>query len=137
MPILISLWLFLCSLQDFRKKQIHVFLILAGFIIIVINVLLFGNSSILQNLLGMIPGILLILLCFISRGQIGLGDGLIVSILGLNLGLTKSFVLLTYSLFGSAFFSIILLAFRMVNRKKSIPFVPFLLVSYLGVIFFV
>lgn len=137
MPILISLWLLFCSWQDFRKKQIHVFLIIIGFIIILINAFLFGNSSILHSVLGIIPGILLVLLCFISRGQIGLGDGLIVSIIGLNVGLTKSLIVLSYSLFGSAFISIILLLFHLANRKKSIPFVPFLFISYLGVVFFV
>lgn len=135
--IVICLWLFLCSWQDFRKKQINILLILIGFVMIGSNAFFFENRSILYNILGIIPGFILVLLSFISRGQIGLGDGLIVGIIGLNLGLIKSIVFLSYSLFGAALISILLLTFHMANRKKAIPFVPFLFIGYLGVVFFV
>jgi leader peptidase (prepilin peptidase)/N-methyltransferase len=135
-PILIGIWLLLCSYQDIRRKKINLLLILAGFIIIIVNSVFLRELTILNRMAGTIPGIILLALSYITRGQIGIGDGLIVIITGIGLGITQNTILLAYGLSGSAIFSIILLTLRLANRKKTIPFVPFIFMGYLGVHFF-
>jgi leader peptidase (prepilin peptidase)/N-methyltransferase len=71
---------------------------------------------------------------FISRitgGKIGMGDGLLLCVTGLGLGFWGNMELFAYALFAAAAVSVILLILRLADRKKSIPFVPFLLLSYL------
>lgn len=93
-----------------------------------------GNLTIWNRLAGLSLGIILLSLNPITKGQIGIGDGIIVCITGLCLGFAQNAVALAYGLFGSAMFSIVLIAISRVNRKKTIPFVPFLLIGYLGVL---
>jgi leader peptidase (prepilin peptidase) / N-methyltransferase len=133
--VIICIWLILCSWQDIRKKKIHVILIGIGFLTILTCSFLAGEITIWSRLAGLGLGILLLLLNPITRGQIGIGDGLIVSIMGLGVGFNATSFILAYGLFGSAVFSIGLILFRKVNRKATIPFIPFILLGYLGVLF--
>lgn len=128
-------WLLLCSWQDIRRKRINILLIGAGLLVLLNSIIFYGDLTIWNRFAGLSLGIILLSLNPITKGQIGVGDGLIVSITGLCLGFSKNAVLLIYGLFGSAIFSIILLVLCRVSRKKSIPFVPFLLIAYLGVLF--
>ncbi len=134
--IILFLWLLLCSMQDMKKKRINIYLILAGFLVVLISTVWNGEFNILYHLGGMSLGLLLLCISFITKGQIGVGDGLIVCITGLCLGFSRNAMLLLISLFGSAIFSIVLLSFRLAGRKKTIPFVPFLLFGYMGVLIF-
>lgn len=133
-PILLISWLFICSWQDIKRKQISIILIVAGFAVIFISSLICGNLSVWNRLAGLSLGILLLGMNPITRGQIGMGDGLIVCATGLCLGFSKNSMLLIYALFASAIISIILLVLFKANRKMMIPFVPFLLIGYLGVL---
>ncbi|MGB8452707.1 MAG: prepilin peptidase [Anaerocolumna sp.] len=133
--ISICIWLILCCLQDIKKKKINVLLIAIGLLFILTFSFLAGEVSIWSRLAGLSLGILLLSLNPITRGQIGLGDGLIVSIMGIGLGFNAVAFILAYGLFGSAVFSIGLILFRKVNRKATIPFAPFILLGYLGVLF--
>ena len=131
---LVCMWLLMCSWQDIRKKRINIVLIGMGFLVLLISTTILGNLTIWNRLAGLSLGIILLSLNPITKGQIGIGDGIIVCITGLCLGFPQNAVLLAYGLFGSAMFSIVLLIMRRVNRKKTIPFVPFLLIGYLGVL---
>jgi len=131
---LVCMWLLLCSWQDIKNKKINVILIGMGFLVLLISTLILGNLTIWNRLAGLTLGIILLSLNPITKGQIGIGDGIIVCITGLCLGFPQNAILLAYALFGSAMFSIVLLVIRRVNRKRTIPFVPFLLIGYLGVL---
>ena len=67
----------------------------------------------------------------VTRGQIGIGDGLILCVTGLGLGIAKGMEMLLYGLLLAALFSAILLVRKVANRKMTIPFIPFLFVGYL------
>lgn len=134
--VILFLWLLLCSIQDIKKKKINVYLILAGLLMPLIGIIWNGEFNYLHSLEGMSLGLILLCISFITKGQIGVGDGMIVCITGLCLGFSGNAMLLVISLFGSAIVSIILLAFKIVGRKKTIPFVPFILFGYMGVLLF-
>jgi leader peptidase (prepilin peptidase) / N-methyltransferase len=132
---LVLIWLFLCSLQDLRKKKIHVALIAIGFLVIFLYSMRTVDLPIWNRLIGLSLGAILLLLNPITRGQIGLGDGLIACVLGLSLGFSITAGMLIIGMFGSAILSLILIIFRKANKKTTIPFVPFLLIGFLGVLF--
>ncbi|BCJ92480.1 hypothetical protein acsn021_00490 [Anaerocolumna cellulosilytica] len=134
MSTTVGIWLLLCSLQDIKSKKIHLYLIGLGFIASLVISFVYHDAAFWERAVGAIPGLFLLALNPITRGQIGLGDGLIVLILGVCLGFTLTASMLLLGLFASALYSAILLLFKKAGRKKTIPFVPFLFLGFLGVL---
>jgi len=132
MTVMTGIWLLLCSWQDFRKKKIHIALIIIGGLIILIYSFLSEDLAFSNRIAGLTLGLILLLLNPVTGGQIGIGDGLIVSILGIGLGFNHLAFILAYSLFGSAAFAVGLILFRKAGRKFTMPFIPFLFLGYLG-----
>ena len=110
-------------------------LIALGFVFLSVISLIQGRLTFLERVIGFSLGLLLILLHKVSRGQIGLGDGLILCVTGISLGFYKNSILLINSLFLSAIFSIIYIFIKKANRKTTIPFIPFVFIASLGVVF--
>ena len=59
-----------------------------------------------------------------------MGDGMLLCITGLGLGFWSNLELFAIALILAAIVSIFLLMLRLADRKKSIPFIPFLLIGY-------
>lgn len=133
--ILLGIWLFICGIWDVKRKRIPVFLLIVGFLTSLVGIGLQCDFNIWTSLWGTSLGIILLLLNLTTKGQIGIGDGIIVSITGMYLGFTKNVILLMYGLFGAAICSMILLLFFQFSKKRTIPFVPFLFLGFLGVFF--
>ncbi len=132
--ILMSVWLFVCGWQDFKEKKISIALLAAGSILL-ISFSIAGGLPAISRLLGVAIGLVLLALSKLLKGQIGPGDGIIVCITGFCLGFHDNLNLLFYGLTISALLSLSLLLLRKAGGKDSIPFVPFLFLSYLGGVF--
>lgn len=130
---IITAMLLACSVQDFRKKKIFLWMIILGAILIGICVPFCNTLSILERLGGIAIGVVVAVISIATAGKIGMGDGLLLSVTGLGLGFWGNLELFAIALLLAAIISIILLILRIVDRKKSIPFVPFLLMGYLFV----
>jgi leader peptidase (prepilin peptidase)/N-methyltransferase len=70
-----------------------------------------------------------------TGGKIGMGDGILLCVTGIGLGFWNNLELFGVALFLAAVLSIILMILRVVDRKKSIPFIPFLFAGYLIIVF--
>ena len=134
--IVLLIWLFLCSWQDLRRQEINLVLIGVGFISLFILSLIEGELHLWERAIGVSLGMILILLNKITRGQIGLGDGLILSVTGISMGYYINSILLVYSLFIAAIFSILYISKKRVDKKKTIPYIPFVFLVSIGVIFY-
>lgn len=132
---ILFIWLLLCSLQDIKRKEISLLLIAIGFALLFTISIIQGQLRIWERVIGFSLGLLLIILHKVTRGQIGVGDGLILCVTGISLGFYMNSILLINSLFLSAIFSIIYIIIKKVNRKTTIPFIPFVFIATLGVIF--
>lgn len=80
---------------------------------------------------GIIIGGVMLVISYITKGALGFGDGLFLIIAAIHLGVEKVIAILTFGLFLSAIFSVILLILRKVSRKTALPFVPFMALGYL------
>src|SRR5690554_5930806 len=87
--------------------------------------------SVLDRLLGITPGIGVLILSKLTSGKIGMGDGLILGVTGIELGFWGNMELFALALLFAALFSIVLLILRRADRKKAIPFIPFILLAYI------
>lgn len=121
----------ICSAEDIRRKQVRLNFILAFGIAGIIFHMLWQMQTIENVLFGMCVGGALLVLSFLTRGRIGAGDGILMVVTGIYLGLEQNLELLICSLFICAIYALCLLVLHKKKRKDTIAFVPFVFVSYL------
>lgn len=92
-----------------------------------------GETGILAAAVSLLPGVGFFLLSFFSREKVGYGDGWVLLMIGLFLGVYRCFLILLVGLLAESAVAIVLLAFRKIQRDREIPFSPFLLLG-LGVV---
>lgn len=131
MTAITGIWLLLCSLQDLRKKKIHIGLIGLGLISILASFFLL-DISLWNRIAGLSLGLFLLIINRVTGGQVGVGDGFIISIIGFGLGFSQLAGILILALFGAGVLAIGLITFRKAGKKATIPFIPFVFLGYLG-----
>lgn len=119
------------AIQDIRYKRINTWIIISGFVIIVICMPFSVSINLMERSLGLLTGLSLMGISKATGGKIGMGDGMLLCVSGVGLGFWANLELFAIGLFLAAVVSIILLIIKRVNRKYSIPFVPFLLMGYI------
>ena len=70
----------------------------------------------------------------ITREAFGYGDGIVILILGICLGLWDLLIVLMISFLGASLIAILLLVWNKGAKKQSMPFIPFLCIGYVAVI---
>lgn len=92
-------------------------------------------SSGLDVVFGMFPGIVVFAVSLISKGQIGLGDSVLLLAVGGILGGVESMEVFILSLVFVFVFSCVGLVLKKLSRTSRLPFVPFYFVAYVGVVY--
>ena len=106
----------LCSLEDVRHKRLTIVYILMFGIGGLILHLFAPVCSIYSILCGMLLGIAMILVSFITRGNVGIGDGMLLLVTGVYLGGYGNLQLLMTGLLLAALWALGLL---MLKKKKG------------------
>lgn len=123
------------SWKDIRKKEISLWTA-AVFGVGGITVNLYRGTLSGSNLAAVGVGIGMIAFSLASEGEIGMGDGILLMALGTALSVKELLEILGTGLFCCCIWGIILLILpnqgEKAGRKTEIPFVPFLLLGYLG-----
>ncbi len=125
----------LCSLEDIKRKRLTIIYILMFGVGGVILHLLTPVCSIYSILCGMLLGIGMMLLSYVTGGSVGMGDGILLVVTGVYLGGNKNLELFLMGIFLSGLWSLWLLVLKRRKRKEEIAFVPFLLLSYAIMLF--
>ena len=125
--IVLLIYLILCTISDIRYKKISLIQSLCFFIIGILFQIYFGSLS-FHTVISLIPGIFLILLSMVSSGQLGPGDGIMVTICGLYLGFIEIPAIILISCFVVIIYAIIL-GFIRKKRIKAVPYAPFLFIA--------
>lgn len=127
--IIIALFLLLLAWFDLKSKRIPIVAILGTGICSIVYGLLV-EMTVTQMLLGCIPGLVSLILSFVTKEKIGKGDGFLLLALGVGCGLEQTLALWGTALFIAAVISIVLLVMKKATRRTELPFVPFLLGGY-------
>lgn len=130
--IVITIFLIISTLIDLRKKEVNISLCISVALVGLIYEIFISKTDILSIILGILPGIFLMLTSIVTNEEIGKGDAAILSTIGIFLGLKKTILVLIYALFSTIIIGGILLLIRKKNKKYKIPFVPFILFSYIA-----
>ena len=133
MKVLLGLFLMILSILDIKEKRISVFFLVCGSVLT--GILLWfqirqGSVGWLEIFLGILPGLFLLAMAWLSKGA-GYADGIVLIWLGGLYGYKNGLLFLGSSLFLLALLSIVLLMLRKVKRNSQIPYIPFLTASFL------
>ena len=128
-----GLYLFVVSVFDIKEKAVPWFFLALGGLSVGVGTVcgvLTGEMIWYQPLLGMVPGVALLLIARITE-KMGYADGIVLMMIGGMVGYRGSLLVLCLSSFLSALVCIVLLAIRKVKKHSRIPYVPFLTSAYL------
>ncbi len=129
--ILLGILLLFCSVQDLWRRKVYLWMLGAGAACILIFLPFCERLDILSRIGGLLIGLAIIFISKITAGKIGMGDGILLCITGLGLGFWANMELFGIALCLAAVISILLMIIRVLDHKKSIPFIPFLFAGYL------
>ena len=129
--ILCSSLLTFCGLEDIRHKKIR--LIYPAIWGCAGCMLHMAGGQFMSILIGCLPGLALLGISWVTRGSVGMGDGVIVTVMGIFGGFGNSLLSLFWALTAAAVIGCVMMIAGKWGRKKQIPFVPFLLAAYMGV----
>ena len=124
----------LCSAEDMKRKQIRLNPVLLFGILGIFFHMLWRVQAIENILLGMSVGVVLLMLSVLTGGRIGAGDAVLLIVTGIYLGLEQNLQLFFSGLLLCGMWALGLLILKKKSRKDSIPFVPFLLAAYMGML---
>lgn len=128
----VSLGIF--AVLDIKYQEISVLPVLVLGVVIS-GVRLWNGTGVAELLLGLIPGVFLLLASFFTRGSVGVGDGLVLLVLGIGCGFERTVFMFWTALFAGGVYAAILLLSKKAGRKTLFPFLPFLFLGYtLGVL---
>lgn len=122
------------GLADIKNKNLRITWMMCFLVEGIAGRLMLWKLSLANLLVSMIPGVMILLLGYLMKGEIGMGDGILVLISGLFLGVHRTFLLLMYAVLSSGLAALYLLVVRKVQRRCEMPFVPFLLIGYVIVL---
>ena len=89
-------------------------------------------AGINEWLIRILPGMALLWISFLSAGKIGAGDGWLFVSLCVYLTAAQQIVLFSGAVILSAVWTAALICLRRVDKECEVPFVPFVLLAYVG-----
>jgi leader peptidase (prepilin peptidase)/N-methyltransferase len=119
------------AVKDFRKKEVNIPVL--GILVAAAMVMIFlgKDISVLNVITGLAEGLLLILVSVMTKGQIGMGDGILLAACGLMLGGKDNMVMFFFACLSSAIVSVLIMIIKKADKKTTIPFVPFMIPGFL------
>ena len=126
---------------DIRQKKIPMWMLGVGGVWAVINCIFLvvaeGILIMLQTVFwGLLPGVGLLVLGFLTEKKVGYGDGLLLIIIGILEGGKMVFLTFCIGLFLQSLGAVLLVIVKKADKQTKIPFVPFLLAARTGILFF-
>lgn len=118
------------SVYDLKTKKVSVAAVLL-FGIPVLIYRIFTGAEFVDLLLGMLPGLLLLVTAVCTGESIGIGDGLVLCVLGVFCGIQRAVAVLGMALVFAALLAVILLTLKRAGKKTALPFLPCLFAGYI------
>lgn len=129
--VILGLMFAICTVEDVFMRRIHLLTIAvfgAGGIIF-----LFAESRIhiYDAVAGACVGLFIIVLSVLSHGAIGAGDGLVLMVSGIYIGMWDNLILLWVAVLIAGAAGLIKRCMLHTGKKDTMPFAPMLMTSYI------
>ena len=127
--IFLFVFLGICAVCDGIERTIPLAVVWLGIITAVLLRIegLAGDGTWQTAILSVIPGAAFWMLSFITGERVGYGDGWMLLMIGLFMGLWECFLILITALMSCSIVVLVLLAAGKVSKNYQLPFAPFLL----------
>lgn len=122
------------TLLDIWKRKISLWSTLLFFVLGMIYQLN-QDAGVLSIGVSVLPGVFLLACSILTEQKIGMGDGLVILICGIYLGLSQVIVLMMISLIMTAAAGILAILCKRATAKTELPWTLFVLISYVGMCF--
>ena len=133
---LIMMLLGICTYFDIKEKKIPIFPILLCVIASVGVSVYEKDFSIASFVVGLFIGIVFCGFSLLSKGGIGLGDGMLAGACGICIGFYETLGLFFFGFLLTGIVGLVLMAGWKKEMKAELPLVPFLYVAYSILCFF-
>ena len=118
-----------CTVTDLKRMEVPVFLIVALSFSSAALEAIFFSFSLKDTLLGTGLGLVFVLVALAAKKSFGMGDGILLTGIGLFAGFSVLLPLLCTAFLLTALYGAGALLFHKGSLKRRIPFVPFLLAA--------
>ena len=128
--IVLLVGLGIMSVEDIRKKGIkRLWLIGLGIVGLIFTV---ADAEVLcvSFLLRFVPGVVFVLLAWATREQIGMGDALLILVMGWYLNAIELVDVCLLAFFIAGLVALVLLVVIKKSKKFELPMVPFIFAGY-------
>ena len=127
--IFLFLLLGICAVIDGMRREIPIVVVWMGIAAAVIlrQQGAIDEGSWVMAALSVVPGVMFWMLSLVTGEKVGYGDGWMLVMIGLFVGLWKCFLILLIGLISESVAVLILLAVQRITGDRRIPFAPFLL----------
>lgn len=127
--ILCGIFLVTGSIEDIMHKGISI-PVIYGFGVIAAAYHISTGGTWMDALWKVMTGLVVMALCIITRGRIGMGDALALIVIGMFTDAVAVMRVFMMALFISAVAGIVLIILKKAGRKSRLPFLPFLSAGY-------
>lgn len=128
--MIIKIWLvvflIVCSITDIYERKVYTMFCIAngvaiGLIHFFIKDITFGSV-----VMGILLGVGFLMISLIYKDSIGLGDGIVLCVIGMAVGFIETMEVLIWASLISTVVAISGICTRKLNLKSTLPFIPFL-----------
>lgn len=116
------------AVQDVREKSLSLWKLVAGAVVFFLWRLLEGRG--LPRLVDMLPGVFCLSLSLLSGQQIGIGDAIVLLVLGICCGWRNCLAVVFVALVLAGAWGMAGLCRKHYKRKDTLPWLPFLAAAY-------
>lgn len=116
--------------RDWKEKSIYLYIPIIAAIVSIILHLVYRDNSLVDMLSGAGIGAVMILIAWVSKESVGIGDGVMLMVSGLFLGFRANMELFITALLLAGVAALMLMVGMRKERSYRMPFIPFLLVAY-------
>lgn len=128
--VLLLLTLAIAAYQDVREKRISLYIPMIAIGVGMIWRIIFAKGTGKDILLGCLVGVSILLISWVSKQSIGMGDGLMLIVSGVFMELWMNVTLLMIAFGLVAVTGLYMLVVKKKGKDYRLPFLPYLLVAY-------
>jgi len=127
--------LLVCTATDLMRYRVPNAITYPGTALALLAALLLPDADIVSAIAAAIVGALVFLvLAFVTRGGMGLGDVKLAMLIGAGLGLPAAYQALVIGVMVGGLMILALLMLGLVSRKQAVPYAPFLALAAVAVV---
>ena len=129
---IVLLLLAMCSISDWKRKTIPAVLLVVFSVVVLVFALVCDNVSLRLRIGGFFVGVLFLLISKVTKEAMGYGDSWLILLLGVYMGYLRAVGVLFAASMIAGGISLFFLWKLHWKKTATLPFVPFLGISYLG-----